>query len=158
MGYEVKLYIVQPSGSKEKISILKNEVYNAYFSSSGCSWYGYMPDGDTRIDLPPPSLELSYSSVIAMVALCKPGYDSNIYKLMSSSPVTDSYFLLGNKMVYFDSYGEGMRESSVKDVISALKKDIKEEPYRRFTTALGLLKTITPKAYGKDTKVLFYGH
>jgi len=156
MGYEVKLFVVQPSTSKEKVSVLNGKTYNAYPRDN--SWYGYMDDGDTEIVLPPPSLELSYSSIIAMVDLCKPGYDAKISKLISSSPVSSSYIHYENSLCYFDRYGDEMREAEVKDVVSALKEDIKEEPYRRFVTALGLLKTITPKAYGTTVKVLFFGY
>lgn len=122
MGYELKLYIVEPSTVK---------------GSDGV-----------------------YCSVIAMVDVCKPGYDTELFKLnQNSNRVSGLYFYMddGNTKCERDSYGEKIRFAPLEEVLRAVEKDNRFEKYRRFDILIACLKAVK-KGKFRDPMVAFYGY
>lgn len=164
MGYEIKMYIITESSlNSEKLLAIKDGLgTNVRSDDNGLYHYGL--DGNTKTYLAPDEVtrvrELAYSKVLCMVDLAKPGYSSAIRELASDSPTTTHYFYGddGNLCHMLDQYGEPLKETSLASVIEALAEDIDESDYRRYKTALGVLKSVDPDDYKEGVKVLFYGY
>lgn len=157
MGYEIKLYVVEPSCKpyEGKFSKRKSDGEYTQVFNGGIS---FEKDGDTHAEVEDEFVIRSYSSKIAMVDLCKPGYSSNIYQCMKNAQETSNYFYSedGNTPIIVDRYGELLAEVDLEAAIEALKKDLVEDKYRRFKTALALLESCREDYFG--VKVVFFGY
>ena len=122
MGYELKLYIIEPSGITGEDGI--------------------------------------YCSVIAMVDVCKPGYDSALYALNTKENNTKKFYFYGedgNNPIVEDRYGDKIRFASVDDTLEAAIKDNKVDKYRRFDILIACLKAVKNSKFGEPL-VAFYGY
>lgn len=159
MGYETKMFVVQKSSSDYRDTFTKlpsGEWVHCYEGRQDDYEYNYYYDkADAEMILPKNiiKMHMGWSSVIAMVDLCK--IDGTSF--LRSLPVTDSYFydIDGNTPIIVDKYGEMLKEATIEQAIEYMEKENSEEEYRRFTTAIALLKTI-PDNY--NCVVLFFGH
>ena len=101
-----------------------------------------------------------YASVVAEIDLCKIG-DGNLYALMLANtpkkPQAYVFGLDGNRKFKKDRYDKPMPIMEVDDVIEAISKDNKREPYRRFEIALAMLRVFKDK-FGEEARVLAFGH
>lgn len=154
MGYEVKLLIgeVGTSGHKFKRS--------EQFEIDGDSiYYPYIKDENG--DLVKTGVKETYFMVAAQIDLCKPGYNSNILAALrkNEDPSHEYYYYGsdGNTRIVEDCYGDKSDIHSIDEIISALKKDIESDSYRRFKWALSLLESMKNND-GGDFKVMWYGH
>jgi hypothetical protein len=104
----------------------------------------------------------TYFMVYAEIDLCKCGYLSEINKLDRINK-DESHFWEwygsgdGNKEITEDAYGEKPKPLPLSVVVDALEKDAKDNDYRRFKWALGLLKSMQDDAE-ENLSVLLYGH
>jgi len=138
MGYETKMFIVQ------------------------------VPDLMRRGDLHPLDNGLLWASPIAMVDLCKTGYDSFTYQLIQRQ-MTDEPFVYmfaddGDTQLSLDQYGSPFGVIKISDMIAALERDMKVDedvglvPYRRFVIARDLLESVAKTFDTTITYVVTYGH
>ena len=161
MGYEVRMYVVRKFSSMDsQVGMLDNGVWAHVYSDEAEPdiLYGYGVDGDTKLPSDPSTCkEMTYSQVVGMIDLCKPGDFSSILKLMQESNDTDCYIFNddGDTLKIVDRYDEFLKEASVQDVIEALEKDCERDSYWRFPIALSFLKSL-PDVDGLS--VLFYGY
>lgn len=157
MGYEVKLFVVSETVQcTDKFSILNGKPFSAYHNED-TGWYGYLED-DTKILLPEPTIELSHTLLFAMINLSKPGYDSGVYALTQTAAMTTSYFYTEGHAVIFDSYGDRLKEVCKDQMLQTLEKDYEDTKYRRFKSAIALLKSFDKEDYPEGVKVLLYGY
>lgn len=158
MGYEIKMYIVEPASS----------INTSKFVEDGGDWfhcwqdntaidirpYHYSYGGKTKtyVDYSNKTVIRRYCSVIAMVDLCKVGVTSFPNK------DTDYYFYGtdGNTPIIKDKYGDFLQEASLDSVIEWLEKAVQKSEYRRLKTALALAKGCVD-LYDNPT-VLLYGY
>ena len=102
----------------------------------------------------------AFASVVAEIDLCKIG-DGKMSDLHTAStplkPRAYVYGLDGDTQFKLDRYDKPLSVMEVDDVIKAIEHDNKTEKYRRFTMALAMLKVFR-KEFGKEAKVLGYGH
>lgn len=107
--------------------------------------------------------EPKWFNVIGMVDICKPGYESQIYKLAvdkeSWTFQQKVYFYGsdGNTQINKDKYGEELKTFPIDIVIAALEKDIKAN-YRRFNIALDFLKSIKENWKDQEVSVILFGY
>lgn len=159
MGYESKIYLV--------------ESHNAAHLTGG-----FLKDDYTRDHLRDEKGELvpgpqgRYCSVIAMIDLCKCGYDAPVSTVISEAIKAQKAVLAseakpapfglyqGEDFVVEDPYGDPLAPIDLDDLIAALETEVAGEyAYRRFTLALGMLKTFRDlRADYPSTFVLHYGH
>ena len=105
-----------------------------------------------------------------VVDLCCCG-ESNVGRLAQNFMIRSGDGVLswyeGNRERKADSYGDKPTPIPTKQVIEALRKDVKildhgdnDRPYRRFEWALSLLESIEKRDNGKDKEfcVIFIGH
>ena len=156
MGYEIKMYIVEPTSSDATCEFIgdsgdwfhcwRDEYSSPYHYSNGGSAKKYISPLN-KIVIRKPCV------VIAMVDLCKAG--------VTSFPKrdTDYYFYEtdGNTPVIEDRYGDFLQEAPLEVVIDWLEQKIESGSIsRRYKTALALAKGCVG-LYDKPT-VLIYGY
>jgi len=107
--------------------------------------------------------ESTWFQIYAMVDLCKPGYDSEIFKIDSENKTPDVkqwywYAPTGddNIGVTEDRYGAKPKPVPLTDVIHALRLDMQGDDYRRFKWAMALLESMADD--NEELSVLFYGY
>ena len=97
----------------------------------------------------------------AMFELCKPGYDSEIYKLCSDPAIGNERVFFyaddGNTEITVDRYGKRLKAIPFDIVLKALETDQGNDSYRRFKVAVDLLRSIKEHA-GEQLSVVLYGH
>lgn len=156
MGYEVKMYIVEPSHSinEHKFVSLEGKGLNVWVEDEDTLiHYGF--DGNTKTMVEPDAKIYSkkFAQIIAMVDLCKVCIPKDM-----KTP-TDHYIYSddGNTALILDRYDEELTQASLETVIDWLENEIaKGSEYRRFKTALALAKGCVG-LYDNPT-VLLYGH
>lgn len=158
MGYEIKMYIVEPSSSTNTSKFVEDG--GGWFhcwqddTTTDSRPYHYNKDGNTKtyVDQSSKIVTRMYCSVIAMVDLCKVGVTSFPKK------DTDYYFYEtdGDTPVIQDKYGDFIREVTLDSVIEWLEKQVEVSEYRRLKTALALAKGCVG-LYTNPT-VLLYGY
>ena len=106
----------------------------------------------------------NWFQVMAMVDLCKAGYDSELHKLIPKKSEVDpaqAVYLYapmgdGDTEVTEDRYGDKLHPVPLELVLAALRKDNERENYRRFTWAIGLLESMVSTT--EDLYVILYGY
>lgn len=165
MGYEIKLLVIEPSGNGlDRLIYSADSERSFHVYADDEQLYYYDTCGDKKVYLAKKSSKetflAKFSSVIASVDLCKAGV-CNISKLddETNSELGLYYFYGygGNTVISTDYYDKKLRVHKIDDVINALELDTNcKNPYRRFTTALALLRSIS--ADYENPLVLFYAH
>jgi hypothetical protein len=151
MGYENRLFIGRSCHSsdelrQEDLIISDGEAYRPYSRDD---------DGNTV----PTGRKGIYFQVMAMIDLCKCGYDSEISKIDWKNKEMESvfwYFYYGSEETKEDHYGETPKPVIIKTVLDALRKDSEREDYRRFKWAIALLESMEKDS--ENLQVLFYGY
>lgn len=109
----------------------------------------------------PSSNEERFCQLIAMVDICKPGYTSEIIRMDKETEAdkTDKHYFYccdGNKDIKQDAYGKRPRFRPLDDVLKAVTKDNKGNPYRRYDVLIATLKAVKGKF--ENPIVAFYGY
>jgi len=162
MGYEIKLFIGEESNHPrlEGFSRDKDDVFRrAYTDDHTDDYHGYLSDGNTKIKLDKPETFAVWMEVIAMVGLCKAGYDSKIHAMCgkeNSYHYNVFFYVGGNDEILDDNYSELMRVYTAQEVLNSLIEDDKEFPYRRFKIAIALLQSVIKEF--KNPIVAMFGH
>lgn len=113
-----------------------------------------------------------WAKVIAMVDLCKAGYDSATHKLIQAGTPKGKERSVhiyapggdGNEAVYEDKYGEGLGTVDPVELLAALKADIQvdvekgDQPYRRFVLAAAMIEAAVASGTYHNLTVVTYGH
>jgi hypothetical protein len=158
MGYELKLYVVDPSGfgHKDKFAKINDEFVFVFSNDEGKLYFYNESDEKKFIDPDTEILEKKYCQVVAMVDICNPGYDSHIMQLGKSE--TDYFFYGsdGNAAIIDDRYGDMIQECDISEALESITKDCMDSDYRRFRTAKALLESCVDDY--KNAKVLFFGY
>lgn len=151
MGYETKLYIGKSTlvtgfdYKRGEPELDGDSVYRPYLK-------------DENNEFIKSGKKATWFEVMAMIDLCKAGYESEIHKIDKKN--TDEnhfwYFYENNSEITKDSYGEKLKPVPILTVLEALKKDNEYDPYRRFTWAIALLESM--KDDKEELYVLIYGH
>jgi hypothetical protein len=100
-----------------------------------------------------------WAEKIAEVSLCKVGND--VCSKIEDYPITNSYYYehLIDEPIIKDMYGDELREIPLDDCIEILETADKTEHYRRYTIALGLLKSFNTNDWRDgDIVILHYGY
>jgi hypothetical protein len=140
MGYEVKMYIVEPSiiTTSYFFSTFEDKVVEV-FCDEDANHYHFGLDGNTKTQIDPYSdiILKNYCQVIGMVNLCKinmGGFDKK----------KAEYFFYdtdGDTPIVLDRWDEELTQAPLEIVIEWLENEIaKGSKYRRFKTALALAK------------------
>lgn len=150
MGYETRVYIGTESFTgndfeKGELIIEDGEAYKPLIK-------------DGHGDFIPTGKKKTYFQVMAMIDLCKCGYESNISEIDFKNYDEDHYwyYYAGSTEINEDCYGIKPKPIPIKIVLEALKKDNAEEEYRRYTWAIALLESMADDS--ENLKVMFYGH
>lgn len=100
-----------------------------------------------------------WAEKIAEVRLCV--VDDEVFSKIQNYPITNSYYhehLVGNPILE-DAYGVELREIPLDDCIVILENADKIDHYRRYTIALGLLKSFNTNDWcDGEIVVLHYGY
>lgn len=179
MGYETTMLVVEKSSSMTHAMAQINElqvndkderiVSTAHQCYKNGDNYIYYPDHNTKTPVPLGAIikEGPYCNVIATLDLSKAGTFPGICKFEESDGNYAYDPFDGNKILGLDGYGSYRKFVPLQEVIDLLNSYIKnakdkgEKPYRRFTIALTLLKSIKSSFKNSDTHeigCLFYGH
>ena len=145
MGYEIKMFIVEPPASP---------MASEFVEDNG-NWFQYSRDSRTKtnVGFSNDKITLNYCWVIAMVELSKVGVTPFPKKN------TEYYFYDydGNTPVVKDAYHDFLQEASLESVIGWLELQIASGlEYRKYKTALALAKSCVG-LYDNPT-VLLFGH
>lgn len=97
-----------------------------------------------------------YGEKIAMVNMCKMGYDSGFHELFTK-PIDYKIFTDGETETDEDCYGEHLKSATVQTVIDWLEKEIETDDYRRLPVLLGLLKGFQTDRWS-ELQVVHYGY
>jgi hypothetical protein len=100
-----------------------------------------------------------WAEKIAEVRLCV--VDNEVYSKIKDYPITNSYYYehLIDEPIIKDMYDEELREIPLDDCIAMLETANKTEYYRRYTIALGLLKSFNTNDWcDGEIVVLHYGY
>ena len=100
-----------------------------------------------------------WAEKIAEVRLCV--VDDEVYSKIQDYPITNSYYYehLVDEPILKDMYGDELREIPLEDCIEILETANKKDPYRRYTIALGLLKSFNKNDWRDgDIVILHYGY
>ena len=98
----------------------------------------------------------SWAEQIAMVNMCKMGYDSGFHELFTE-PIDYKIFIDEEHDVDEDCYGEHLKSATVQAVIDWLEKEIETDDYRRLPVLLGLLKGFQTDRWS-ELQVVHYGY
>ena len=98
-----------------------------------------------------------FAEVIAMFDLCKMGSSSGFHDLFNKT--TDCYFYAddGDTQVLEDRYGDTLKECNIKELKEWLKKEVKNNNYRRLKPFYNLVKSFNKKDW-KNLAILHYGY
>ena len=163
MGYETKLYIVEQRGTPQTGTFYKydNEWYECFSSKrivegvEETFYFFFFDEDGVKIEVlkedEPSLIKRKYSQLIAMIDLCKCGFEL-------TPPTSELYFYGddGSTPVIEDRCGSLLTQMSVPDVIKMLESKMEHSYSRRVKTALALLKGC--EGLYNDPQVLFYGH
>ena len=98
-----------------------------------------------------------YGEKIAMVDMCKMGYDSGFHELFTE-PIDYKIFIDGETETDTDCYGEHLKSATVQTVIEWLEKEISvADYYRRMRPLLGLLEGFNESDWS-ELQVVHYGY
>lgn len=100
-----------------------------------------------------------WAEKIAEVRLCV--VDNEVFSKIQNYPITNSYYYehLVSNPILEDMYGTELREIPLNDCITILENADKEDHYRRYTIALGLLKSFSTNDWRDgEIVVLHYGY
>lgn len=98
----------------------------------------------------------AWAEKIAMVNMCKMGYDSGFHELFTE-PIDYKIFIDDEHDVDEDCYGEHLKYATVQTVIDWLEKEIGKDDYRRLPVLLGLLKGFQTDRWS-ELQVVHYGY
>lgn len=113
----------------------------------------------SHLDVDPDCNNKVWAEKIAEVRLSK--VDNQVYSKIKDYPVTNYYYYehFVDEPIIKDMYGDELREIPLNDCIAILETAIKTDPYRRYTIALGLLKSFNVNDWRDgDIIVLHYGY
>jgi hypothetical protein len=97
----------------------------------------------------------------AMVDVCKPGYDSETYKLSANHDIGQPIYIYGadgNTEIAEDCYGKQLKAFPLDDALAALETDNGSTRYRRFQIAVDLLRSVKANAGDESLSVFLYGY
>lgn len=100
-----------------------------------------------------------WAEKIAEVRLCV--VDDEVFSKIQNYPITNSYYYehLVSNPILEDMYGVELREIPLNDCITILENADEKDHYRRYTIALGLLKSFSANDWCNDEiVVLHYGY
>lgn len=100
-----------------------------------------------------------WAEKIAEVRLCV--VDNEVFSKIRNYPITNSYYYehLVENPILKDMYGSELREIPLNDCITILENADKKDHYRRYTIALGLLKSFSANDWRDgEIVVLHYGY
>lgn len=101
---------------------------------------------------------------IARLDLCKIGYEGPLFQLIRAAQADPNRVCGqfwaddGNTLISVDRYDDKLVRISGKEVLETIRKELKEDPYRRLKIALGLLETILESFKEDQIYCYFYGH
>lgn len=99
----------------------------------------------------------TWAEKIAMVNMCKMGYDNGFHELFTE-PIDYKIFIDGETETDVDRYGEHLKSATVQTVIEWLKKEISvADYYRRMGPLLGLLEGFNESDWS-ELQVVHYGY
>jgi len=105
--------------------------------------------------------EKKWFQVMATVDLCKPGYDSEVYKLTTITDKSKEVYLYapmgnGDTEVETDRYDSALHVISINDMLEALRKDSERDTYRRFKWAIAMLESM--KDDSEELECVLFGY
>ena len=100
----------------------------------------------------------AWAEKIAEVNMCV--MDSSVSSKMRNYPPTEYYYYSddGDTPILEDKYGKPLTEIPLVDAIQMLEESEKEEHYRRYSIAIGLLKAFVFEDWHDNVVVLHYGY
>lgn len=138
MGYESKIYIVNVLSHKH--TVINPDTQKPYLDKNG-----------------EPMIDNGYGQIVAMIDMCKMGYDNGWRELFTKEIDYQIYAENGNESTNKDCYGEHIKSGDINAIIAWLENQIKKDNYRRLKPLLYLLKAFNPEEWD-DLQVLHYGH
>lgn len=100
-----------------------------------------------------------WAEKIAEVRLCV--VDNEVFSKIQNYPITNSYYYehLVSNPILEDEYGTELREIPLGDCITIFENANKKDHYRRYTIALGLLKSFNTNDWcDGEIVILHYGY
>lgn len=97
----------------------------------------------------------------AMIDICKPGYDSEIYKLSADHDIGEPIYIYGSDgdtEIVEDCYGKRLRAFPLDVALTALETDNGSTRYRRFQIAVDLLRSVKANAGDEQLSVFLFGY
>lgn len=104
-----------------------------------------------------PVIYKGYGQIIAMIDMCKMGYDNGWKELFTNEIDYYIYAEDGDHDTNTDCYGEHIKSGDINTIIAWLENRIKIDDYRRLKPLLHLLKSFNLDEW-KDLQVLHYGY
>ncbi len=90
--------------------------------------------------------ETRWFQIMATVDLCKPGYESEVYKLTTSDKSDPVYIFPpmgdGDTTITKDRYDSPLHTIPIDKMLIAMRKDEARDPYRRFKWAIAMLESM----------------
>jgi len=151
VGYETKLLIGRSSDMTDNEHQLGqpeidcDTIYKPYLKDDKGN---YLLTGRKR----------TWFQIYATLDLCKCGGESSVSKIEieNKDELHFWYWYSGSDDTSEDCYGTKLKPVPIKEVVDALREDVKESEYRRFKWALALLEAMQDDSEGLS--VLLYGH
>jgi hypothetical protein len=172
MGYEVRMMVVEKTGTEYETCRVGNQIRMVWREDGQFmqTQKYYFNDNNTKTMLPPETKTIKGNDchIISMIDLCDTGecycYIDSICKFEDSdgSIVYDPFNV--NKMIGLDHYNDYRNFVPIKVVLKMLNKAVRkskakgEAPYRRFLVAIAMLRSIKKTFTNDKIGCLFYGH
>ena len=104
-----------------------------------------------------PIIYKGYGQIVAMMDMCKMGYDNGWRELFTEDIDYTIYAENGDEDTDTDCYGDHIKSGDINSIIGWLENQIKKDNYRRLKPLLGLLKSFNLEEW-KDLQVVHYGY
>lgn len=155
MGYETKIYIGQSSTKPFTLNVGLVENKYRYIFKDESGDYCYLNDVKKYVNVE--KMGVTSDINIASLDLCRccNDFHSLVGKL---KPLSQRMLYSGDDeyVIVEDSYGEYVKTYNLSDILNILIECNKDAKYRRYTTAIALLRSMVPDY--NDLVITLYGH
>lgn len=103
------------------------------------------------------TIRKGYGEIVAMVDMCKMGYNNGWKELFTKPIDYEIYAENGDESTGEDKYGDSIKSGDLTKIIAWLEYQIKIDDYRRLKPLLAILKAFDPDEW-KDLQILHYGY